>query len=94
VSVSRVGPGRKACDNVEFPEKAANHLIRVSLGAESIELRHHLRQRAFDVGNSVGGVELALLFEAPPALDELFTIKIRNGMEYRIALGAGIGQEA
>ena len=76
MSVSRVGPGRKACDNVELSQKAADHLIGVSLGAESIELRHHLRQRAFDVGNGILGIELPLLFEAAPALGELFSIEI------------------
>ena len=76
MSVSGIGPGRKSCDDVEFSEKAAHHLIRVSFGAESIELRHHLRQRAFDVGNRILGVELALLFEAAAALDELFTVEI------------------
>ena len=76
MSVSGIGPGRKACDNVEFSEKAADHLIRISFGAESIELRHHFRQRAFNVGNRALGVELALLFEAPAALDELFPVEI------------------
>ena len=76
MSVSGIGPGRQACDNVEFSEKAANHLIRVSLSAESIELRHHLRQGAFDVGNRILGVELALLFETAAALDELFPVEI------------------
>ena len=76
MSVSGIGPGRQARDNVEFPEKAADHLIRVSLGAESVELRHHFGQRAFNVGDGILGIELALLFEAAPALDELFTIKI------------------
>ena len=76
MSVSRVGPGRKARDDVEFPEKAADHLIRVSLGAESIELRHDFRQRAFNVGDGILGIELALLFEAAPALDELFPVEI------------------
>ena len=74
--MSRVGPGRKACDNVELSEKAADHLIGVSLGAESIELRHHFRQGALDVGNGVLGVELSLLFEAAPALGKLFSVEI------------------
>jgi hypothetical protein len=51
-------------------------LIGVSLGAESIELRHHLRQRAFDVGNRILGVELTLLFEAAPAFGKLFSVEI------------------
>ena len=42
VNVSGIGPGRKACDDVELSEKPADDLIGVSFGAESIELRHHL----------------------------------------------------
>jgi hypothetical protein len=74
--VSGIGPGRKACDNVELPEQAADHLIGVSLGAESIELRHDLGQGALDVGNRVFGIKLALLFETAAALGELFSVEV------------------
>jgi hypothetical protein len=51
-------------------------LIGVSLGAESIQLRHHLRQGALDVGDGTLGKELTLLFEAALAPDELFSVEI------------------
>jgi hypothetical protein len=94
VNLFGIGPGRKACDDVELSEKAADNLVCVGLGAESIELRHHLGQRALDIGDGAFGVELALFFKATLAFDEFFPVKIRDGMEYGIALRAGIGQEA
>ena len=38
MNVSGIGPGRKARDDVELSEKAADDLICVSFGAEPIEL--------------------------------------------------------
>ena len=92
--MSGVGPSRKARDNVELSEKAADHLIGVSLSTESIQLRHHLRQGALDVGDCALGVVLALLFEAALAFGKFFSVETGNGMESGIALRAGVGQEA
>jgi hypothetical protein len=75
-------------------EKAADDLIRVGFGAQSIELRHHLCQRAFSIGNGAVREELTLLFEAPLTFHKFFTVEVRNGMKDRIALRAGVGQEA
>ena len=63
-------------DDVELSEKAADDLIGVGLGAEAVELRHHLGERSLDVGDRVFGVELALLFEATLALDEFFAVEV------------------
>jgi hypothetical protein len=75
-------------------EEAADDLIRVGFGAQSIELRHHLRQRTFSIGNGTFREELALLFEAALAFHKFFTIEVRDGMKDRIALRVGVGQEA
>jgi len=75
-------------------QKAADDLVCVSFGAQSIELRHHLRQRAFGIGNGAFREELALLLEAALTFHKFFTVEVRNGMEDRIALRAGVGQEA
>jgi hypothetical protein len=69
-------------------------LISVGFGAQSIELRHHLRQRALSIGNGIVREELALLFEAALALHKFFTVEVRNGMKDRIALRVRVGQEA
>lgn len=63
-------------DNVKLSEKLAENLIRVGLGAEVVELREHLGQRALCVDDGVFGEELALLLEATPALDELFAVEV------------------
>ena len=94
MNMSRVGPGRKACDNVELSEKATDHLIGVSRGAESIQLRHHLGQGALDIRNGALGVVFALLFETALTLGKFFSVEIGSGMERGIALRAGVGQEA
>jgi len=75
-------------------EEAADDLIRVGFGAQSIELRHYLRQRAFSIGNGAFREELALLLKAALALHKFFTVEVRNRMEDWIALRAGVGQEA
>lgn len=92
--MSGVGPGRKTCDHVELSEKATDNLVRVSLGAESIQLRHHPRQGALDVSDRALGVVLTLLFEAAFALRKFFPVEVGDGMEDGVALRAGIGQEA
>jgi hypothetical protein len=94
VNLSGVGPGGKAGDDVELAEKAADDLVGVSAGAQTIELRHHFGERFLDVGNGAFRVVLTLLIEAAFALHKFFTIEIRNGMESGIALRASIGQEA
>ena len=94
MSVAGIRPSRKAGYNVELSEKAADDLVRVSFGAQSIELRHHLRQRAFGIGNGAFRKELALLLEATLTFHKFFTIEVRNRVEDRIALRAGVGQEA
>jgi len=76
--MSGVRPSRKACDDVELSEKAADDLIRVGLGAEPVELGHHFRQRALDIGNGTLGVVLALLFEAALAFSKFFSVKGEN----------------
>lgn len=94
MSVAGVRPGCQAGYDVELSKEAADDLVRVSLGAESIKLRHHLRQRAFSVGDGTLREELALLFEAALALHKFFAIEVRNGVKNRIALRARVGQEA
>jgi len=69
-------------------------LVCVGFGAESIELRHHLCQRAFSIGNGVFREELALLFQAALTFHKFFTVEVRDGMKDRVALRAGVGQEA
>jgi hypothetical protein len=91
VNLSGIGPGRKAGDNVELSQKAADDLVRVSFGAESIELGHHLGERSLEVDNGILGVILTLLFEAAFALHKFFAVKVRNGMENGIALRSRIG---
>lgn len=76
MSVSGVGPGGKAGDNVELSEEAADDLVGISCGAQAIELRHHFRQRFFDVGNGAVRVVLALLFEAAFALGKFFEVEV------------------
>jgi hypothetical protein len=92
--VSGIGPGGKAGDDVELAEEAADDLIRVSFGAEAIELRHHLHERFLDIGHGAGRIVLTLLFEAALALRKFFAVEIGNRMKDRIALRARIGQEA
>jgi hypothetical protein len=75
-------------------EKAADDLIGVGFGAQSIKLRHDLCQRALGVRNGTFGEELALLFETAFAFHKFFEIEVRDGMKSRIALRAGVGQEA
>jgi hypothetical protein len=75
-------------------EKAADDLVCVSFGAQSIELRHYLRQRAFSIGNGTFREELTLLLEAALTFHKFFTVEVRDGMEDRVALRAGVGQEA
>ena len=91
--MARIGPGGKPGDHIELSEKAADDLVRISLGAEPIELAHHLHQRLLDVGNRAFGVELALLLEALLALQEFFAIEIGDRVEHRFAGRARIGQE-
>jgi len=76
VSVSGVGPGGKAGDNVELSEEAADDLVGVSFGAEAIELRHHLGERFFDIGDGAVRVVLTLLFEAAFALCKFFAVEV------------------
>ena len=94
MNLSGIGPGGKGGDDVELAKEAADDLVGIALGAEAIELRHHLRQRFLDVRHGAGGVVLALLLEAPFTFDEFFAVEIGNRMENRIALRARIGQEA
>ena len=94
MNLSGIGPGRKAGDDVELSEEAADDLVGVSFGAQAIELRHHLGERFLDIGDGVLGIELALLIEAAFALGKFFAVEIRQGMENGIALRARIGQEA
>ena len=86
--MSGIGPGRKAGNNVELSQEAADDLIRVSLGAESIELRHHLGEGPLDVGNGALGVVLTLLFEAAFTLGKFFAVEVRDRMKSGIALRA------
>ena len=88
-----VGPGRKPGHDIELTEEAADDLIGVGGRTQLIELRHHRRERLFDVADRPLRVVLALLFETALALDELFAVEIRDGLKGGIR-GPRVGQEA
>ena len=70
-----IGPGRKAGDDIELPEEAADNLVGVVFGAEAVELSDDFQQCLLDVVDGAFGVELALLLQTPLALEELFPIE-------------------
>jgi hypothetical protein len=94
VNVSGVGPDGTASGGVELSEEATDHLVGVSLGAQSIDLSHHPSQCLLDVVDGALGISVALLLEAALTLDEFLAIELEEVMENRIALRTRIGQEA
>jgi hypothetical protein len=94
VNVPGVAPGRKAGDDVELSEELADDLVGICLGAEAVDFGHDLGKSFLGVDDGPFRVELPLLVKAALAFDELFPVKIRQGMENRIALRTRIGQEA
>jgi len=92
--LSGIGPGGKPGYHVELAEETADDFVRISLGTQPIELRHDLDKCLLDVADRALRIELALLLEALLALQEFFAVKAREGMKYRFARRARIGQEA
>jgi hypothetical protein len=74
-------------------EEAADDLVRVSVGAESVELGHHLQERLLGVSNGTLGVELPLLFQTLLSFEELFAVEVGDRMKYGLARRARISQE-
>lgn len=93
MNLSGVGPDGRAGDGVKLPEKTADHLVGISVGAQSIKLRQHQSKRPFHLNDGALRIELPLQFEATLAFDEFFPVEIEEGMEHRIALGTRVGQE-
>ena len=83
---SGIGPDRKAGGSVELLEQATDYLVRISLGAQSVELRQDPGKRFFHLADRVLGKELTLLIEATLALEKFFPVEVRKGVAYRIAL--------
>ena len=79
-----IGPRRQTRDDVELPQEPADDFVSVGLGAQAIELGHHLDQGLFHVANRVLRVELTLLIETALALDEFFAVEILYGVYGRL----------
>ena len=86
MSLSGVGRDRKAGSSVELPEKAADYFVRVSVGAQSIELRQHPCERLLHLADGVLGKELTLLIETTLALEKFLPVEAGEGVACRIAL--------
>ena len=91
--MSGVGPGGEAGDGIELLQETTDHFVRVGLGAEAIELPHHLGQRPLHFADGVLGVELTLRIEAALTSDQLFPIEIGRGMQHLVSVRTRIGQE-
>jgi hypothetical protein len=92
--LSGISPGREPGYDVELAEEAADNLVGIGLGAQSIQFAHHLHERLLDIVNGILRIVLALLFEAALALDEFLAVEIGKGMENLIVLRPRVGQEA
>ena len=89
-----VGPRGQPGHDVELPQQAAHDLIGIVGGAQAIELRHHFRERFFDIHHGALGIVLTLLIETALALDEFFAIEAGTGMTGRLPERDRIGQKA
>ena len=86
MSLSGVGRDRKAGSSVELLEKPADYLVRVVVGAQSIELRQHPRERLLHLADRVLGKGLTLLIETTLALEEFFPVETGRRVACWIAL--------
>ena len=76
VDLVGIGPGGQPGDDIELPEELTDDLVGIGLGAEAVELANDFQERLLDVVNGALRIELALLLQAPLALEKLFTIEI------------------
>ena len=71
-----IGPRRESRDDVELSQEPTDDFVGICLGAQAIELGHHLHEGLFHISNGVLRVVLTLLVETALALDELFAVEI------------------
>jgi len=83
VHLPGIGPRRQSRDDVKLSKEPADDFVGISLGAQAIQLGHHLEKRLFDVANRVLGIVLTLLVETALALHEFLAIEILYGVDDR-----------
>ncbi len=79
-----IGPRRESRDDVELSQEPTDDFVGICLGAQAIELGHHLHEGLFHISNGVLRVILTLLVETALALDEFFAIELLYVVDRRL----------
>jgi hypothetical protein len=78
VNVSRIRPGIQVGDGTELFQEAVDHHFTAFAGTQLIQLCHHQHQRALQFADRTLRIKLTLFFKAALALQELFSVEIRE----------------